>query len=139
MQEVDAYRMPAGRLVVADCDGVATICLKAERRGRDFLNHYLVPLDPLPAGRRGLRLRYIDPETPLRPCENRLACAPAAEGEAEVGDVVVNPLGRFLKVFDTERTERHFAYVEVDTGEIRMRQERNVTGVAAWRLERPAP
>jgi len=136
MQAVNAVQMAAGRLVVADIDGVPTVCLKAERQGRDFLNHYLVPLDPLPAGRGLLRLRYVDPETPVIPCAGRLVCDEPTAMAAEIGDVVVNGRGRFLKVFDTARTERHFAYVEMASGEVRMRQERNVTGAAMWRLER---
>lgn len=136
MEAVRAYQVAAGRLVVAEIEGVAAICLKAERQGKDFLNHYLVPLDPRPADSARLRLHYIDPDASLIPAAARLV-VDAAEGRAaEVGDVVVNPLGRFLKVHDTAKTERHYAYVEVTSGIVRLRQEKGAIGVATWHLDR---
>lgn len=137
MEAVSAHRVAAGRLVIAELDGVRVVCLKAERQGRDFLTHYLIPLDPLPADPGRLRLHYVDPETPLLPAAVRLTVGAEVRRPAEVGEVVINALGRFLKVYDAAKTERHFAYVEVASGEVRLRQEKGgVPATAAWHLER---
>lgn len=141
MMERQAHEIPGGRLVVATLDGADVVCLKAERQGRDYLNHYLVPLDPMPQGRDGLTLVYIDPTEPVRDRADRFSLSlAAAEGAAEaaVGDVLSNAAGRFLKVFDEAAAQRVYAYVDVITGEIRRRQERTVAEVLTWTLVREA-
>lgn len=133
-----AHRIQPGSFVRADIDGREVICLKVERLGRDFVNHYIVPMDPLPYPREDLALHYIDPAEPLPLCEEPLELRlEAAEAErAEVGAVVLNPRGHYLKVRDTASTGRTFAYVELASGMVLGRQERSMTGVLRWRLVR---
>jgi hypothetical protein len=134
MSERCAWQVPGGALVRAALGGETVLCLKAQRQGRDYVNHYLVPLAPLPDGRRGMALVYVDPEAPVAATPAVLSVEAAARGTAEIGDVIVNANGRFLKVADTARTERSFAYVDLDSGEVRPRQERAVSAVLTWRL-----
>ncbi len=111
--------------------------LKAQRAAKDYINHYLVPCRAEP----GMALHYIDPETELEPAaaEPRLSgLSPRPQGaEAQFGDLVESALGRFIKVLDIKKDgQRHSAYVDILTGEVRPRQERNVTAIYAnWILE----
>ncbi len=136
--EQPAYRIAPGSFVRAEIDGHEAVCLKVERLGRDFVNHYLVPLDPLPGPREALMLRYVDPAEPLAPCDEPLdlLVEPMADAPAAVGTVLRNARGLFLKVHDTPNTGRSFAYVELATGMVAGRQERGVAGVLRWRLAR---
>ena len=121
-----------GHFVLVGLEGTETLCLKGYRVGKEFLTNYLVPLDPLPCARDHLALVYMDPEEALEDCAAKFAfdLGPAAEGTvAEVGDVLINDKGRFLKVRDADSHLRHFAYMNLDTGEVMRRQERNVSAV----------
>lgn len=138
MDHPRAWQVPGGRLVRADLGGESVLCLKAQRQGRDYVNHYLVPLAPLPAGPRGMALVYVDPDAPLAEAAAELVVEPLAAAAPEIGDVFDTAAGRFLKVADTARTERSFAYVELSSGEVRPRQERGIAAVLAWRLEERA-
>lgn len=127
--------VPGGSIVVADIDGDEAMCLKAQRLGKDFVHFYLIPLDPLPAQPNGLRLVYADPEAVVTVVtEAGIEIAPIDAAAPEVGHVFDNGAGHFLKVFDTEKTERYHAYVDLTSGEVRLRQERNVGGIFVWRL-----
>jgi hypothetical protein len=135
--------IPGGTIVAAELNGVEVRCLKAQRIGRDYVHYYLVPLDPAPEDLSGLRLIYADPEAVLKVVPDvaiEIAPVAAADGKAPasvavaVGEVLANGTGHYLKVFDTEKTERYHAYVDLGSGMIRLRQERNVTEVFRWRL-----
>lgn len=134
MTERSAWEVPGGRLVRMAVAGV--LCLKAQRRSRDYVNHYLVPLEPLPEGLRAMRLLYIDPDERLiEVATHRLDAVDARlASAAEIGDILVNAAGRFLKVGDTAKTERPFAYVDLDSGEVRPRQERTISQIMRWRV-----
>lgn len=133
------YEVAGGRLVRAVVEGVETVCLKADRLGRDYTNHYLLPLDPLPGDRRAMALLYADPEMAVTELGDGLALAaaeePAGTPPAAVGDVAFTGAGRYIKVRDTARTERHYCYVEIASGDVRHRQDRHTTAVGRWRLE----
>lgn len=129
------WQIPGGRLVHVEISGERLLCLKAQRQSKDYVNHYVIPLEPLPHGRGGMALVYRDPDSPAAEAGFALALADTETATAEVGQVVINAAGRFLKVFDTARTERTFCYVDLASGEVRPRQERNVTAVAGWRVE----
>lgn len=139
--------IPGGTIVVTELEGVEVRCLKAQRIGRDYVHYYLVPLDPPPDDLRSLRLIYADPEAVLTVVRDAaIEIAPAAPrdfvaedevpgGETvAVGEVLANGSGHFLKVFDTAKTERYHAYVDLGSGMIRLRQERNIKGIFTWRL-----
>lgn len=136
--------VPGGSVVVAELDGAEVTCLKAQRLGRDYVHYYLVPLDLAPDDRRSLKLIYMDPDAVVTVTDGGIEIAPVAAAAAGVGDIFANGAGHYLKVFDTAKTERYHAYVDLSTGEVRLRQERNVAAVYTWRLamepdEEPVP
>jgi hypothetical protein len=132
-----AHHIPAGSFVTAEIDGAEVLCLKAERVGRDYLNHYLVPLDPL-AKRDALALVYIDPDQPLVPAYGAGMVLGEARTQAvpQVGDVFTGPMGTQLKVLDDPRAQKLFAYVDLASGQVRPRLERHAGQVMAWWVSR---
>ena len=140
-----AADIPGGTLVRMKLDGGGeAVCLKAYREGKhDAVANYLVPLHPLPAGgAEEIGLVYVDPEQPFKPCpkstridigEADAACkTTSASGEMPVGVAFANPKGRWMKVLDKDSHLRPYAYVNLDTGEIRIRQEKSLTGECPW-------
>lgn len=136
METSPAYDVAAGRFVAVERDGRRVICLKAERIGKEHINHFLVPLEPVE--RRALALIYIDPEEPLIPIEGvSFAFADGAtEVAPEVGDVFLNPFGAMLKVLDDPQSQRLHAYVDVTTGQVRARMDRKVQRLLEWSIHR---
>jgi hypothetical protein len=128
---IPAHRIPPASLVNATLDGVATLCLKVERTARDYVNHYLIPLA---AERRRLALVYIDPDMPLSPAEGKLELGEASGGYPDIGDAFVTPAGTFLKLLDEAKAQKVFAYVDLATGQIRPRMERQAAGLIAWAI-----
>ncbi|MBF0561117.1 MAG: hypothetical protein HQL37_03665 [Alphaproteobacteria bacterium] len=135
MAGTSAVDIEGGRLVYAGIGGSPVLCLKAIRQGKDFVNHYVVPLDPLPAGPQSLV--YLDYETLLEDCHDRFAFV---MGEAkdrsipEVGDIMVAPHGTFLKLQEYNRGAFMLAYLDIAGGDLHRHKERNVEGVFGWRV-----
>jgi hypothetical protein len=128
-----AHETPAGHLVRYQ----DRLWLKAERPSRDYLNHYLVEAKAQP----GLALVYIDPDTELALIAAGALLSETSErgpGEpAQPGDVLTNQAGQhFIKAQDIKKDgQRHLAYVDIASGEIRPRQERDLVAVySAWTL-----
>lgn len=128
---MEAIAIPPGSLVMAELDGKKTPCLKAVRPGKDFLNHYLIPLD----GRDDLTLLYVDPDDILTVHHDTVLVLGDGLDREEpgIGDILERDGRRYLKVFDEAASLRHFAYVDIENGEIRRRQERDMTGVFGWK------
>ncbi|CAA6604809.1 hypothetical protein MTBLM1_40013 [Rhodospirillaceae bacterium LM-1] len=131
--KLPAHEMPGGRLVRHQ----DRIWLKAWRDSKDYVNHYLVAARASP----DLTLVYIDPETELEPVGEALRLdqtKPRPLGEdMQPGDALVLESGRrFIKVLDIKKDgQRHLAYVDIETGEIRPRQERGQAAVfSGWSL-----
>ena len=131
--KLPAHDMPGGRLVRHQ----DRIWLKAWRDSKDYVNHYLVAATASP----GLTLVYIDPETELEPVGEvplLRQTQPRPQGEEmQPGDALVLESGkRFIKVLDIKKDgQRHLAYVDIETGEIRPRQERSEAVVfSGWSL-----
>jgi hypothetical protein len=137
METRAAYDVTAGSFVAADLGGRQVLCLKAERIGKEHINHFLVPLDPVD-DRRALALVYVDPDERLVPVEGvSFAFADGAEDTApEIGDVFLNPFGALLKVLDDPHSQRLHAYVDITTGQVRTRMERHIHRLLAWRMLR---
>lgn len=134
---VPAYRVAAGHLVLTPWQAGRLLALKAERQGKDHVNHFLVPLDPWP-DRRSMRLLYLDPETALLPVAGMaLAFSPRADGDGpEVGDAIDTGSATWLKVLDDPQSQRLFCYVEVGSGLVRPRMERHAHRTLVWRMDR---
>lgn len=132
-----AYDVAAGSIVAVERDGRRLLCLKAERAGKEHVNHFLVPLEPVD-DRSRLALVYIDPDERLAPVEGvSFAFEDGPEGVApQVGDAFTNPSGALLKVMDDPRAQRLHAYVDLATGQIRARMERGIHRLLTWRMQR---
>ena len=135
MPPIPAWQVAAGHFVVADIDGARTLCLKAERQGKDHVNHFLVPLEPLPPPDR-LELLYLDPEQPLHPTAGYgFAFDPADGDEAAIGDALALDDGQvWLKLRDAASSQRLFCYVELTSGRVRPRLERHRHQLLHWRV-----
>lgn len=135
----EAQSVDCGNLVILEADGGKTlICLKAEREGKEYVHHYLIQLDPVPD--EGYCLLYIDPEDELVDC----GAPPAFELEtptdistisrSDVGYIIETQAGVFLKVSEDPKMQKFCGFVDIRTGEIKRRQERNVKAAyPAWR------
>lgn len=131
--------IPCGNAVILEDDGEAVVCLKAERQGKEYVHHYLIPLDR----RRGreLRLIYIDPEDEVMDCGLPVAIDPgeaAGSPAPEVGDAFRNAAGLFLKVIEDPKSQKMFAFIDIASGptlgQVRRRQERRLSAVhPQWR------
>ncbi len=131
-----AHRVSPGSFVTASLGGIPTLCLKVERHGRDFINHYLIALDPL-ADRRGMGLVYLDPDQELAVVEGAaLVLGELAAAFPDVGDVFSTPKGAYLKLRDEPKAQKVFAHVELATGLIRPRMDRQTQGVMSWTITR---
>ncbi len=132
-----AGAVAAGTFVAAILDGRRTLCLKVDRIGKDHVNHFLVPLDPL-ADRRRLALVYTDPDTAVTVVEgvSFAFTDAAAEVAPEVGDAFSSPFGVYLKVIDRPLSQRMHAYVDVATGLLRPRMERHIGRLLDWSIQR---
>lgn len=137
-----SQEIPRGNVVIIEDGGETVVCLKAERQGKEYVHHYLIPLDP----RRGpdLQLIYVDPEDEVVDCGCRVAIdpGPASDGAGppapEVGDAFSNAAGLFLKVIEDPKSQKMFAFIGIDSGDalgqVRRRQERGLTAVYPhWR------
>ena len=127
-----AFEVPCGHAVLLG-DGPQTVFgMKVEREGRDFVHHYVVPLDPLPAG--PLTLVYLDPEDSLVDCGGQVAFTFGPRHEADrpapaAGDVFETPAGVFLMVNDLPSSRKTHGFVDLGSGDLKRRQDRKATAV----------
>ena len=139
-----AFEIPRGNAVIFTDDdggGEAMVCLKTERHGKDYIHHYLVVMDPVPAD--GFGMIYIDPEEELTDCGATFTYA-MSEGvargytrseQADVGDLFQNAGGFFLKLIDDPKSQKMFAFINIHSGAVMGRQERGVVAVfQEWRV-----
>lgn len=128
-----AHEVPGGALV----RHLGKIWLKASRDSKDYVNHYLVAARAEP----DLTLLYVDPETDVEIVA--LAASPknltgrAPDQVAQPGDLLVHEADRHvIKALDIKKDgQRHLAYVDIQTGDIRPRQEQGASTIySAWDL-----
>ena len=125
-----AYEIPCGNAVIVPVGDGTALCMKAERMGKEYIHHYAVPLHPHPAA--ATALIYLDPEDEILDCRTTLtftvggAEAGAAPG---VGDVFRSDKGTFMKVHEDPKSQKMFAYLNLETGEVMRRQERRLEAV----------
>jgi len=131
-------RIPCGHVVVHP-GGDGTLYLKAERQGSEYVHHYLVQIDPVPGDE--LALVYIDPDDLMIDCNARPSFGLNRVSDDHglrpgVGHIFRNPKGLFLKVIEDPKSQKMFAFIDTETGDVRRRQERHVSGVhVQWSLE----
>lgn len=135
MESCPAHEITAGQWVVAELDGIRTLCLKAERVGKDHVNHFLVPLDPV-ADRRQLRLHYLDPEHSLFPTDGYHLSFTPQDGTAIEPGCALNVNGTlWLKLFDLPSAQRLYCYVDMASGQVRPRMERHHSRPLYWHVQ----
>ena len=133
---VPAHTIAPGSFVATLVDQQRVICLKAERISKDHVNHFLVQVDPVAPV---LALIYIDPDTEITPIHGlsfAFADGPESDVNApDVGQAFVCPAGTFIKVMDDPQALRLHAYVDVATGMVRLRMERQASRVLHWSVQ----
>jgi len=135
LEKKKAHETPRGTPVVMNLDGIPVVCLKVERQGKEYVHHYVVPIDPSP--RLETPLIYVDPDLVLHHWAGRLdfTLGGGAGAGPEVGHIVTNAVGTFLKVIEDPKSQKMFAFVEISSGVVKSRQERGVTSVHLdWRV-----
>jgi len=125
-----ATNVPCGHAVTRP-DGDGTVFVKAERVGKEYLvHHYLIQLDPAPV--EEMALIYIDPDEMLVDHQVRPVFVLNDSVESagpDTGHIFINPNGTFLKVVEDPMSQKMFAFINIATGDIRPRQERQVSRV----------
>ena len=104
--------------------------MKVERKGTDYVHHYLIPIGLV--CKINIGLIYIDPEESLIDW----GCIPAFNlsstkvyKKPEVGHIFENNNGTFLKIVEVPKSQKMFAFIDINSGEVKRRQERNVKKV----------
>ncbi len=126
-----AHEIGSGAVVIRTEGGKHTVCVKLDRICKEYIHHYLIPLDPRPS--INLELIYVDPEDLLFDCfatvEYDYGDADATQTVPEPGHAFENKNGFFIKVLDDPKTQKMFGFVDPTTGLVRIRQERKLKAI----------
>ena len=124
-----AHEIGCGAVVIRSTNDGHAVCLKLDRIGKEYIHHYVIVLNPKPAGE--LELVYVDPEEKLFDCFATLDVdfGAAQDIAPEVGHAFENNDGHFIKVLDDPKSQKMFGFVEPATGLVRLRQERKLKSV----------
>ncbi len=111
------------------------IGLKAVRHGKDHVNHYFVPLE-LPAN-QPMTVSYLDCKAKVQDCHNNfdINLEPLAMSTSiDVGNILVNITGTYIKAYERSKGIISLVYIDLTNGELRRRQERQISAVYRWIL-----
>jgi hypothetical protein len=136
-RERPAHKIPCGRAVYRpnDMDN-KNIFMKAERMGAEYIHYYLIQISLV--GSNDLALIYIDPEENLidlgyNPAFSLLGTK--AYKKPKIGHIFKSVNGTFLKVIEDPKSQKMFAFIDINSGEIKRRQERKINIVYdTWRI-----
>lgn len=136
-----AFEIASGRAVYLGAEP-GVLCLKAQRRAKNYVQDYVVRLAP--AAEPEILLEFVDPETPLADSGAGLtivpgtAAAPDAAGRLappRPGDLVATEAGLFLAVRELAIPHRFVSFVQVESGEVRRLRAHAITALFTdWRL-----
>jgi hypothetical protein len=110
--------------------------MKVERKGTDYIHHYLVQISPLKS--IILAMIYIDPEVTLIdrgfiPTFELLSSE--AHQKPQIGHIFESDRGTFLKVIEDPKSLKMYAFINITSGEVKRRQERNINKVfETWQI-----
>lgn len=134
-----AHKIPCGHAVyLPDDTNPKNIFVKAEREGAEYVHHYLIQIGLVRSNE--LALIYIDPEENLIdwggiPAFDLLCTNPLKK--PEVGHIFESENGTFLKVIEDPKSQKMYAFIDINSGKIKRRQERNVKTVYdTWRINK---
>lgn len=122
-----AFEIPCGNAVIIETEDEAVVCMKVERAGKEYTHHYVVPLHPVTP--ETATLLYVDPEEEMVDCAVALAFDVTDEDadlKPDVGHVLANHNGTFLKVREDPHSQKVVTYVNLETGAIHRRQEKKM-------------
>lgn len=133
-----AYHVPRGHAVRRPGpEHPDTVFIKAERQGTEYIHHYLIQIAPRQAD--GLAMIYVDPEEMLidSGVAPRFDCSHGeTRDDPDIGHIFENARGTYLKVIEDPKSQKMFAFIDIASGEVKRRQERNVKTVyTSWRVE----
>ena len=136
-----ACEIPCGRAVNLPGDmDPGNIYMKVERKGADYIHHYLVQISPLKS--IGLAMIYVDPEVTLID-RGVIPTFELLNSEAikkpQIGHIFENDNGTFLKVKEDPKSLKMYAFINIASGEVKRRQERNINTVYdTWQITKIA-
>ena len=132
-----AYETPCGHAVKRPGKmDPENLYMKVEREGADYIHHYLVQISPLKS--ISLAMIYIDPEETLIdkggiPTFELLSSE--AHQKPQVGHIFESDNGTFLKVIEDPKSLKMYAFINIASGEVKRRQERNINIVYdTWQI-----
>jgi hypothetical protein len=132
-----AHETPCGHAVSRPSDTEPeNLYMKVEREGAEYVHHYLIQISPRKSN--GLAMIYIDPEETLIdkgsiPTFKLLSSE--AHQKPQVGQVFESDNGTFLKVMEDPKSLKMYAFINISSGEVKRRQERNINRVyGTWKI-----
>ena len=132
-----ACKIPCGHAVNLPGNmGPGNIYMKVERKGADYIHHYLVQISPLKS--ISLAMIYIDPETTLIdrgviPTFEFLSSKVCQK--PQIGHIFKSDNGTFLKVTEDPKSQKMYAFINIASGEVKRRQERKINTVYdTWQI-----
>ena len=135
--KLQAHEILCGHAVCRpDNLGTKSIFMKAERKGAEYVHHYLIQISIVKL--INLALIYIDPEEILIDkgyIPTFKLASTNAHKEPDIGHIFKNNNGTFLKVTEAPKSQKMFAFIDINSGEVKRRQERNITKVYdSWKI-----
>ena len=135
--ECMAYEIPCGHAVHRPGDiDPGNLYMKVEREGAEYVHHYLIQISPVKSV--GLAMIYIDPEVTLIdrggiPAFELLS--PEDHKKPQVGHIFESDKGTFLKVMEDPKSLKMYAFINISSGEVKRRQERDIDTVYdTWQI-----
>lgn len=138
MTTVTAETVQNGHLILYRVEDKEIVGLKGIRHGKDHINHYFIPLEPI--SEDPLTVIYIDCTASVRDCHDSFTIklnqtySPVLGKKVEVGSVLSNETGTYIKVREQTKGIMSLVYVNLDNGELKRRQERQIHAVYSWSL-----
>lgn len=132
-----AHEIPCGHAVYRpDENDPKNVYMKVEREGAEYIHHYLIQINPSQS--IDIELIYIDPEENLIDWRGiptfDLLCSKAYK-KPEIGHIFKSDNGTYLKVIEDPKSQKMFAFIDINSGEVKRRQERNVNTVYdIWKI-----
>ena len=123
-----AQKIPCGHAVYRPNDkNPENLYIKAERDGAEYIHHYLIQISPVKSF--DLAMIYIDPEVILIDCgiipTFKFSCTKNYK-KPEIGHIFENNNSTFLKVIEDPKSLKMFAFIDLISGKVKRRQERNI-------------
>lgn len=140
-----AHEIAAGNGVFLRTAAGDVLCLKVQRKAKNYVQDYVVRLDP--AADPEMVLEFVDPEETLADCGVPIVFVPretteddkehtAPPGHPKPGTLVESPKGLFLAVRERTKLHEFVSYVNVETGMVRRLRDHSIGNVLThWRFE----